>query len=233
MNDVTLRLPAAKTDLLHSGTLADVLDGFGWNGTFPSLIGPVNEPRRLKFLGQAYTVRWVPTRKTSDIKAAQSCTWDQVKDFLVPKSEDSAGLVYVAGTDTGALVTELALAGGFSATDFATRGFVALVLGGAIRDAHVVRRLPIPVWATGDVPADTQGSYRVIETGTWCNVGGQLVQTGDWIFGDETGLIKVPQLQLEQVLARAQQVEAVEDEILRRVSSGRTLFDVVAELGRL
>lgn len=226
-------LKSQQLDTLHSGTLADVLDGVAHYGGFPSIIRQINQSTRLKFLGKAYTVRWAPTRKASDIKAPQASTWEQVKEFLVPNCVDGSGLVYVAGTDTGALVTELALAGGFSATDFCKRNFVALVLGGAIRDAHIISQLDIPVWSTNYIPADTQGSYRVMETGTWCNVGGQIVQTGDWIFGDETGIIKIPALELEKVITESFAVENIEHEILQRVSKGETLFEVVEALGRL
>lgn len=228
-----MRLQHSKVDLLHSGTLADVMDGLGHNGTFSSAVRPVNRPPRWNFLGKAYTVRWGATRKSSSIQAPQACTWDQVKHFLAPDCPQGDGFVYVAGTDTGALVTELALAGGFSATDFQTRRYMAMVLGSAIRDAHIIRQLDIPVWATGFVPSDTQGSYRVVETGTWCNVGGQLVQTGDWLFGDETGLIKIPPSDIEKAIGLGCQIEEIEGEILRRVSCGEGLYEVVSELGRL
>jgi len=217
---------------INSGTLADVLDGLGHFGGFPSSIRALKQSQA-RFIGRAYTVRWVPTRKSASIVAPQASTWEQVRDFLAPACPEGKGLVYVAGTDTGALVTELALAGGFSSADFQLRGFAALVLGGAIRDAHVVQRLEIPVWATGFIPADTQGSYRVVECGTWCNVGGQRVVSGDWVFGDETGLINIPAAIAEKVFGTANSVEATEARLSERIATGSTLFNAVEELGRL
>lgn len=228
-----MRWNSSAVDALHSGTVADVLDGLGVNGGFPSEVKCLNASKQARFFGKAHTVRWAAVRKSADIKAAQSSTWDQVKQFLVPECNSGVGLVYVSGTDNGVLVNELALVGGFSATDLQHRGFVALVLGGAARDAHVVGQIGIPVWSTGYVPADTQGSFRVVETGTWCNIGGQIVQTGDWVFGDESGVVKIPAGDWDRVIERAGDVEAVEDEILRRVSAGERLYDVVAEIGRL
>lgn len=217
---------------VNSGTLADVLDGCGHFGGFPSAIRAVNRSK-VRFIGRAYTVRWAPTRKSASIVAPQASTWEQVRNFLAPDCPNGQGLVYVAGTDTGSLVTELALAGGFSTTDFQLRGFTALVLGGAIRDAHVVQRLKLPVWATGFIPADTQGSYRVVECGTWCNVGGQLVTSGDWVFGDETGLINIPAAIAEMVFNTANSVEATEARLTERIAAGSTLLNAVEELGRL
>jgi regulator of RNase E activity RraA len=217
---------------INSGTLADVLDGLGLFGGFPSAIHALNHPQA-RFIGRAYTVRWAPTRKSASIVAPQASTWEQVRDFLAPACPDGKDLVYVAGTETGALITELALAGGFSTTDFQLRGFAALVLGGAIRDAHVIQRLELPVWATGFIPADTQGSYRVVECGTWCNVGGQRVASGDWVFGDETGLINIPVAIAEKVFGTANGVEAIEARLSERIAAGSTLLNAVEELGRL
>lgn len=217
---------------VNSGTLADVLDSCGHFGGFPSLIRAVNHSN-VRFIGRAYTVRWAPTRKSASIVAPQASTWEQVRNFLAPECPNGDGLVYVAGTDTGALVTELALAGGFSANDFQLRGFTALVLGGAIRDAHVIQRLKLPVWATGFIPADTQGSYRVVECGTWCNVGGQRVTSGDFVFADETGLINIPADIAEMVLSTANSLEATEAHLSMRIAAGSTLLNAVEELGRL
>ncbi|PRB80661.1 dimethylmenaquinone methyltransferase, partial [Pseudomonas cedrina] len=108
--------------------------------------------------GIAYTVRWAPVRKPRDIMAAQPSTWNDVKHFLAPEVKSGRGKIYVGGVDNGVL-TELALAGGFSAADFNLRGFEGIILGGAIRDAHVIKQLSIPVWATNFTPADTQGNF--------------------------------------------------------------------------
>lgn len=227
----------AKTSIprpaqLHSATLADVLDGLGLFGGFPSAIRALHKTP-VRVLGRAYTVRWVPVRKSKNIAAMQDSTWSQVKDFLAPRCPNGAGRVYVAGTDTGALVTELALAGGFSASDLRSRSFTALLLGGAIRDAHVVIDLGLPVWATGFMPGDTQGSYRVAECGTWCNIGGQRVHSGDWIFADDTGVICIPEAVGERVFRLTEETEAAETQLSEAIAGGATLYDAVARIGRL
>lgn len=219
---------------LHSGTLADVLDGLGLPPAFGPHLRRLNHGAASRpFLGRAYTVRWVPVRKSADIRAAQPSTWDQVKDFLAPECGDARGRVYVGGTETGRLVTDMALAGGFSASDFARRGFEAVVLGGAVRDAHVVQPLALPVVATGWAPCDTQGAYRVAEEGSWCCIDGLRIETGDWVFGDDTGVVAIPATHFDEVIARALEVEAIEDRILERVAAGERLYDVVERLGRI
>jgi len=222
---------SAARETLHTGTIADVLDALNVWGVLDPSIACVNGVAGA-ISGRAYTVRWAPTRKQSDIAAPQPPTWDQVKDFLVPAVGNAAGRIYVAGCDNG-LLRDQALAGGFSATHLRAAGFRGIVLGGAIRDAHVVNRLDIPVRATGYIPADTQGSYRVLETGTWCRIGTVVVHTGDWIVADETGTVVVPAGIADAVLARALEIEATENLIAERVGKGESLFKVATELSRL
>lgn len=215
---------------IHAGTIADVLDGKGFWGVLPSQIhGKVNiRP----VLGKACTVRWSPVRKPSSIMAQQGSTWSAVSGFLLPELNDAAGKVYVAGVEDG-LLTEFALAGGFSCGHFQRMGFEAIVLGGAVRDAHALEQLDIPIWATNYAPADTQGNYQVKETGTWCRIGNVTISDGDWIFADQTGIICIPQDMFEEVIGLCLAVENTEQEIERRVAAGERLYDIVQSLGRL
>nr|WP_256595422.1 RraA family protein [Pseudomonas sp. MYb193] len=216
---------------LHTPTLADVLDTFGVWGVLDSRIIPMNDFTGPVF-GIAYTVRWAPVRKPRDIMAAQPSTWNDVKHFLAPEVKSGRGKIYVGGVDNGVL-TELALAGGFSAADFNLRGFEGIILGGAIRDAHVIKQLSIPVWATNFTPADTQGNFKVSEAGTTCNISGITIKTGDLIVADASGCVVVPQELITDVLTRAFEIEQKEKIIFDRVSAGEVLWDVVHDLGRL
>jgi regulator of RNase E activity RraA len=164
--------------------------------------------------------------------ALQRSTWDSVSHFLVPELNTGAGKVYVAASEDG-LVTEFALAGGFSCAYFERLGFDGIVLGGAVRDAHALAELSIPIWASNFIPADTQGNYQVKENGTWCRIGSVTIKTGDWIFSDSSGAVCIPVSIFDAVIARAIELEEVEMVIKTRVGQGERLFDVVRSLGRL
>ena len=60
-----------------------------------------------------------------------------------------------------------------------------------------------------------------------------VVVVGDWVFGDETGLIKISKASLDEVLKLGAYVESLEDEIVRRISVGESLFDIVDSVGRI
>ncbi len=222
---------AGMAQQLHSGILADVLDGFGiWGALDPSIVCLSRFQKNV--LGRALTVRWRPSRKSHRILEAQESTWNLVKDFLLPGATNGAGLIYTAGVEDG-LLEQFALAGGFSATSVQNRGFEGMILGGAIRDAHVVKTLDLPVWATNFTPVDTQGNYEVAEIGTWCPIENVRIQTGDWIFADESGVIVIPQDKASQVFAKASEVAGTEEAIESRASAGEDVFDIVAEVGHL
>lgn len=220
-----------KARMLHSSTLADVLDGLGIWGVLPYQIGCVSKARGPVF-GRAYTVRWAPVRKSDDISRAQASTWQQVRDFLAPEIEDGRGRIYVGGADDGVLC-DFALAGGLSAKDLRRRRFEGVVLGGAIRDAHIVRELDLPVFASNFVPTDTQGNYRVVEAGAACRIEQVTIATGDWVFADESGCVAVPAAAVGEVIDRALAIEAIEARIEARIGRGERLVDVVDEMRRI
>lgn len=226
------QLPKDLLARLNSATIADVLDGLGVWGALDHRIAPCQPNKAGRFIGRAYTTRWAPVRKPRNIMQAQASTWTDVKAFLAPDLVDAAGMVYVAGVDDG-LCFDYALAGGLSATDFNARGFSGVVLGGAIRDAHVLARLPLDIRATNLAPADTQGNYRVIESGGSCTLGRVTVATGDVVFADETGVVVIPQAIADEVIATASAIESVEFDIVARLERGERLFDVVNAMGRI
>jgi regulator of RNase E activity RraA len=227
--DTTLITPIKS--IVHSGTLADVLDSFGVWGAIPSELRRVSGDARV-FFGEAYTVSWRLVRKKNDIKEPQPSTWRQVEGFLAREVKNGSGKIYVAGCDHG-YVKEMALAGGLSATHFQNIGFEAIVLGGSIRDAHTLSKLDIPVVATGFSPADTQGCYRVHETGTSCSIGGVTIHSGDWLFGDATGVVAVPRSIAAKVMDIAIAIEKREERILEQLALGMSLHELVEKDGRI
>lgn len=215
---------------LSTSTIADVLDSYGCQSVLTSRLARSSGHGRV-FCGIAYTVKWSPVRKGAAIRESQPSTWEQVRAFLVPELKQAAGKVYVAGA--GPLVTEAALAGGLSTTYFEQLGFEGLVLGGAIRDADALRALEIPVVCSNLIPADTQGSYRVVETGTSCVIDNLVIHSGDWIVSDANGTVVVPAAIFGEVVEKAKQVEALEDQIITRIRRNERLPEIIDEVGRI
>jgi RraA family protein len=115
-----------------------------------------------------------------------------------------------------------ALWGAITTTAARLKGLAGIVIDGAIRDAGLIRRDKLPVFARSVVPNAGGAEYRG-EIGVPIQCGGAVVHPGDWIVTDEDGVVVVPVARLEQVLAVADKLRRVEREIYRRVQKGEDL----------
>lgn len=216
---------------LTSGALCDALDTVGAWSVLPQSIRRVSGGRG-NFFGQAYTVCWGPTRKQSDIRASNPSTWQQIREFIIPTNRPVDGMVYVSGAQNGS-VDRFALAGGLSTLQFEQLGMEAVVLFGAVRDADEVALRKIPVFATGYSPLDSQGNYKVISAGEECMVGDICVKTGDWVFGDSTGIVVLPTHLAAEVISRALGILQREAEVQEKLKSGQALMDILDHSGHI
>lgn len=109
-----------------------------------------------------------------------------------------------------------------SAMNMGVRG---IVIDGAIRDVDDIRNLGFPAFARTAVPcAGEAKGYGGI--GIEITVGGQRVRTGDWIIGDESGLIVVPKEEAVEVANRALDVHEHETRVREEIKRGSTLSKV-------
>jgi regulator of RNase E activity RraA len=124
-------------------------------------------------------------------------------------AEATAGDVLVVAT-VGA---RRAVLGELFATEARRRGLAGIVTDGWCRDVAGLRRLGLPVFARGTVPAS--GS-TVARTGLQGRVscGGVDVAPGDVVFGDDDGVAVAPAERFAAALAVAERIGAAERAIL-------------------
>ncbi len=104
-------------------------------------------------------------------------------------------------------------------------GVKGVVIDGAIRDIDDIKALSFPAFARTAVPnAGEPKGYGGI--GIEITIGGQTVRTGDWIIGDESGLIVVPKEKAVEVANRALAVHENEDRTREEIRRGSTLSKV-------
>lgn len=109
-----------------------------------------------------------------------------------------------------------------SAMNMGVRG---IVIDGAIRDIDDIQNMGFPAFARTAVPcAGEAKGYGGI--GIEITVGGQRVRTGDWIIGDESGLIVVPKEEAVEVANRALDVHEHETRVREEIKRGSTLSKV-------
>ncbi len=106
------------------------------------------------------------------------------------------------------------------------KGIQATVIYGAMRDVAAVRKLNYPVFSSSVVPhAGTPRAEGKINIPLDC--GGVKVKTGDWIFGDDCGVVVVAEVLLDNVIKKSMQIKNNEDKILRELEEGVSLSDIL------
>jgi 3-hexulose-6-phosphate synthase / 6-phospho-3-hexuloisomerase len=94
-----------------------------------------------------------------------------------------------------------------------------VVIDGAVRDIASIRRSSLPVFARAVVPG-AGGAEYLGEIGVAVECGGQVVRPGDWLVGDDDGVVVIPAEKLQKTLETAQRIVAAEREIERAIRKG-------------
>ncbi|HEY9204943.1 MAG TPA: 3-hexulose-6-phosphate synthase [Candidatus Methanoperedens sp.] len=105
-------------------------------------------------------------------------------------------------------------------------GVAGVVIDGAVRDVDDIRRLNFPVFAVSIMPnAGEPKGFGEINAEIQC--GGQTVKPGDFIVGDDNGVVVIPKERGYEVARRAQEVEKNERRIRDEIKRGKTLSEVM------
>ncbi|WOF16575.1 bifunctional hexulose-6-phosphate synthase/ribonuclease regulator [Methanoplanus sp. FWC-SCC4] len=108
------------------------------------------------------------------------------------------------------------------------KGISGIVIDGSVRDVDDIKKLGLPVFATATSP--NAGEPKGFgEIGTEIKCCGESVRPGDWIIGDESGVVVVPKERAYEIAKRALEVKKHENRVREEIKRGSTL-SVVMEL---
>ncbi len=105
------------------------------------------------------------------------------------------------------------------------RKVAGVVINGAIRDVANIRQMKFPAFAKLITAAagEPKGQGMIAVP---VKIGGQCIRTGDWIVGDDDGVVVIPQEKAVEVANRAQVVVEREDREMAEIDQGSTLGKV-------
>jgi 3-hexulose-6-phosphate synthase/6-phospho-3-hexuloisomerase len=105
------------------------------------------------------------------------------------------------------------------------RKLAGVVIDGAIRDVANIREMRFPAFARLITPVagEPKGQGMI---GVPVRIGGQYVRTGDWVVGDDDGVVVIPQEKAVEVANRAQTVVEREEREMAEIDAGSTLGKV-------
>ncbi len=106
------------------------------------------------------------------------------------------------------------------------RGIAGIVIDGACRDVDEVVRMRFPVFARGSNPHGTlKLKNGKINQPTEC--GGVIVNPGDLVFADASGVVVFAQLDAEVILDKAKAIAIREFEIVKQLRQGKAIIDIL------
>ncbi len=197
------RAVAGRLESLSVATLADALDG---RGVVSAEICP--QVPVTTIAGPAYTV-----------------SLDAGDNFglHLALTEAPPGSILVAACPEP---PEHGIWGAIMSTAAVHARLVGFVTNGLVRDRTRLAEIGFPVFARGicvrrAAKADSGRSGVVVQL---C---GQSVSPGDVVCGDSDGLVVIPADGLEEIVHRAEEIDAKERDVLRGLSEGRTTLELL------
>ncbi|MCC8151055.1 MAG: RraA family protein [Lachnospiraceae bacterium] len=196
-----------------STTVSDVLDSYGIDGAIPtSYLKPVIPGS--KIVGPAVTIRNIPVRKTPTQGAIDH-------DFIAMSTRD----IYYIGEPGDVLVSdfggnlEVSNMGGQSCTVGKSCGFAGNIVNGCCRDVSSIREMGYPVFCTGTTQITGKFRMECVEMNGPITLCGKLVEPGDLMVADDSGVCIVPYDLAEDVLEKCLSIAASEERMRQLIES--------------
>lgn len=106
------------------------------------------------------------------------------------------------------------------------KGLAGVVIDGAVRDLDDIVKIDFPIFCR-HISSSAGEPKGFGEIGAEIACGNQTVRTGDWIIGDDSGVVVVPQEIAQEIANRALDVKEHENRIREEIKSGGSLGTVV------
>jgi len=201
---VSLKEVRKVLEIVSTANVSDALHRKGWiEGLFPVIEG-------IKMIGPAVTVRTYPGDWAKPVEA-------------VDIAEKGDVIVIDAGGVGPAVWGELA------SHSCVIKKVSGVVIYGAIRDVEEIRKLKFSAFAK--IISPSAGEPKGFgEINIPIKIGGQFISPGDWIVGDNDGVIVIPKEKIVEIANRAMDVFEKENRIRKEIREGSTLSKVTEVL---
>lgn len=197
---------------ISSNTVSDAMDALGFVGATRGIC-PLWEACP-KLVGEAVTIKLGPTGEVG-LQNSHLC----VDAINSAKPGDVILIDNHGDMDTSCW-------GGLLANGAQAKGLAGVAVDGVARDLDYYMECGFPVYARGTAVRTSRGRVMEYETNgmiQFCNI---QVRPGDVVVGDHSGISIIPQERLEEVIAKAQELEANEAKMMQDVGAGANMFDV-------
>jgi regulator of RNase E activity RraA len=193
-------------EVLYTPVVGDILDSLGCFHQFlPQPIQPALNP--MKIAGRAMPVVMI------DVHGPQKKPFGLLTEAL---DQLQPGEIYIAsGGDM-----RCAYWGEILTATARTRGAAGAVINGFHRDTPQVLEQNWPVFSRGRFAQDSSVRTKVVDFRCPLEVGGVWITPGDLVFGDQDGVVIVPQTHEKETIARALEKARGEKLVRKEIEAG-------------
>src|SRR3954469_4752512 len=170
------------------------------------------------FVGEAFTVRFIPMREDVDgldpYRSGNTLQWDAF-EALQP------GQVLVVDSYRTATA---ASGGDMLMTRAWKRGAAAVVTDGGLRDGHVLAQLPFPTYASQVTITTRAAQHHVADLQVPIGCAGVAVYPGDVLIGDRDGVLVIPRHLAAEIAEQGYEQEQLEAYVSIKIPAGEPLW---------
>ena len=212
--------PLTSLEKLYSAVVADVLDSLGYrNQILSSRIHALTSAKRVS--GRVFTARAVAV--------------DEIPEHpyqLEMKAIDtmSPGDVLVVDADHN---QESAFWGELLSTACQAKEVRGIVMSACSRDLWALEKMGFPVFGIGTTPADSLGRLDVISIGEPIQIDGVETKKGDYVLGDQDGVVIIPSEVLNEAIEGALEKVSGENTVRDELRAGVPVSEVFRKHGIL
>ena len=205
-NRIFLKKPEAPQELLDAFSTipaSNISDTMGRLVGMHPRIKLQSAPKNPINVGRALTIK---TRSGDNLMLHKALNMAKPGDVIILSND--------GGESYRSLIGEIMF------TYLASRGAAGIIIDGPIRDIDAVRKMEMPIYATGTNPA---GPYKEGpgEINVPISCGGISINPGDIIVMDEDGVIVIPLQEAETVLKNARAFQEKDEAKLLAAQEGR------------
>lgn len=101
-----------------------------------------------------------------------------------------------------------------------SRGVKGVVVSGRCRDLAEHREMNFPVFSSGHSTLGAAPFTRPSEIGVQLEIGAVRIEPGDWIVGDEDGVVSVPKEHIDRVVELAAKGREIDSKCMEGIKAG-------------
>jgi len=205
---------------LYSAVVADVLDTLGYREqVLDSRMRPLTPSRRIcgrVYPALAQAVSLVPAEPYKlEIGAVEAM---RAGDVLVVDAGDDQTCGF-----WGELLTTACL----------FKGVRGVVMTACTRDMWKIKDLGFPIFGIGYHPADSKGRADIVVIGQSIQIGGVAAKRGDYLLGDEDGVVIIPGEVASEAIRLASEKATGENLVRAELARGVPIGEVFKKYGIL